>query len=146
MRAICFSSLAALLLGGCGTVPQTAGTPESDQYMVTSRRAYFYQFGPAQGSGPDFVLARGARVKMIKHDFGFSQIKTADGELGYVATSDVSLAPPEPPLASGTEKSRKSRAGSRPPSSLIQPNDSALPDGPQKYTPSPSQPAPSFRY
>lgn len=127
-------------------VPDTAGSPESDQYIVTARRAYFYQFGPAQGAGPDFVLARGARVKMIKRDFGFSQIKTADNELGYVATSDVSLAPPESRLASaGTQKTRKTRAGTRPPPGTVQPSD-ALPDGPMKYTPSPAQPAPSFRY
>jgi hypothetical protein len=142
-----------MLLGGCAgfDVPPTSATGAEELYMVTSRRAYFYQFGPAQGSGPDFVLARGQLVKMIKRDFGFSQIKTTDGDLGYVATSDVAPAPADVVRLAQQHQERQKKApktrsgGSRPPPSFAQPNDSALPDR-QTLLPSPGAPAPSFRY
>ena len=65
--------------------------------MVNSQRTLFYSFGPAQATGPDFALYHGQQVTMLSYDYGYSHIAIpATGQTGYVATEDLTPAPPGP--------------------------------------------------
>jgi hypothetical protein len=63
---------------------------------VANTRAPFYKYGPAQSFGADFSLLQGQRVTMNERSFGYSRVTTAEGITGYVATDQLTLAPPEP--------------------------------------------------
>lgn len=64
-------------------------TPIGDLWRVTADSTSFYRFGPQQPSGPDLALKKDTRVTMLKRSFGYSQVQTADKQVGYVGTSDL---------------------------------------------------------
>lgn len=103
--------------------------------MVTADRAPFYKYGPAQGFGPDFQLSSGERVTLLTRDLGFSQIRTARAQVGYVANEDIAPAPPVP----ATPPPPKIRIHSNQPEP-----DYPLP--PELEPPLPDLPVPKFRY
>ena len=76
---------------------QKGSLPTTDRYMITAMCTPFYHYGPAQGTGADFVLMKGQNVTLLKRSFGYSQIMTADGQSGYVATEDIGPAPTPTP-------------------------------------------------
>jgi hypothetical protein len=136
-RFLPFLGALGMVLSGCqaGLQP-SAGM---DNYMITAERSAFYKFGPAQAAGPDATLTKNQHVTLIRREFGYSRIRTEDGQLGYVATEDITRAPdptptPTPPRGSG----KKGRGGRL---TQDQPNDIALPQN----QPS-DNPAPGFRY
>src|SRR4051812_29569328 len=94
-------ALALYALGGCNQ-PQ----PKTTSYLVAPKTAEFYKYGPAQAFGADFALQRGARVTMVRRDFGFSQVRLEDGTIGYVATEDLKPAPTPPPTPRQRNPSR----------------------------------------
>lgn len=91
-----------LFAAGCATTPM----PRGSQMVITSP-AEFYRNGPAQdpgfalerstasmgGAGPDFQLESGAMVTVVQREFGFSKVRTAAGDVGYVANEQLRLAP-----------------------------------------------------
>ena len=80
---------------GANAAPITA-VPDNDRYKVTADTTGVFRYSPLQASGSDFDLKKNARLTMIKHGRGFCQIKTADGQVGYVGTEDIApLAPSE---------------------------------------------------
>lgn len=86
----------AALLGSCTSSPGPDFSGTGQKYIVTGKHAAFYRYGPAQALGPDFVLAEGRKVVLLKKEYGFSQIQTDDGHAGYVANEEIAPAPPEP--------------------------------------------------
>jgi hypothetical protein len=82
--------------------------PKTDHYLVKSAKSEFYKYGPAQANGADMAIERGTAVTMVRRDFGFSQIRLADGHIGYVATDDLKPppAPPPPPRPRGSSPRR----------------------------------------
>ena len=70
--------------------------PPGSRFLVSAQSAQFFKYGPAQSFGADFVLPKGQRVIMLDRSFGFSRVMTDDGISGWVASEELSPAPPEP--------------------------------------------------
>ena len=85
---------AMLLASGCATGP---GKNAGKTYAVTTPRALFYRYGPAQASGPDFALSLGERVTMLSYEYGYSQVTIPENNMtGWVPTDDLAPASPLP--------------------------------------------------
>ena len=120
--------------------------PTTDRFWVTASRTPFYHYGPAQATGADYVLIKGQNVTLVKRSFGFSQITTADGQSGYVATDDIVPAPaptptPKPSVVPENEYEHYFPAPARLPGDSITPLSLELPLG----LPTPIQNQPEFR-
>jgi hypothetical protein len=85
--------MAAGLLASCS---HDELVPPGSRFLVSAHSAQFYKYGPAQSFGADFVLPKGQRVIMLDRSFGFSRVMTEDGISGWVASEELSPAPPEP--------------------------------------------------
>jgi len=146
LRAGTFLCVLSALPIGC----TTGSTPAvGSRYVVTGSNAQFYKYGPAQSFGPDLVIPRGRKVTMLQRAFGYSRVTTDDGLTGYVATDDISLAPPEPPPPRATpiparvsQVQKRSNVHGTPGEPLFDVNDvpMPLPGDPVKKT------DPRFRY
>jgi hypothetical protein len=143
---ICTAALAA-----CATKPVAPGA----RYVVSAPKAFFYKYGPAQTTGPDFALKQGTKVTMLQMSFGFSRVMTDDGTSGFVASAEVKPAPPEPPASSGRLSGSGLRAllfPSRPKRSNVQPVpgsplfETSDPPLPLPENPEPPKPAPRFKF
>jgi hypothetical protein len=92
----CLRFLAALasavILAACAGGP---AVPPGASCEVTSARAPFYKYGPAQTFGADDMLTAGTRVTLIQRTMGFSRVMLATGMTGYVSNDDISPAAPE---------------------------------------------------
>lgn len=104
--AACGSFL--FFITGCTTEP----VPMGSRFVVAAPTAGFYQNGPAQAvdlninehtfandlanfqRGPDYRLAKGTAVTMLKREMGYSKVVTDDGVTGYVANENLKPAPP----------------------------------------------------
>jgi hypothetical protein len=54
-----------------------------------------YETGPQQLGMPDMNLEKGTLVRIVRKQFGYSLVKTADGNrLGWVANEDLGVVPP----------------------------------------------------
>ena len=147
-------SLAASIFGGCAA---SGPMPASDKFVVSKKAAQFYKYGPAQAFGPDFNLSEGQKVTMLQRQFGYSRIMLEDGTSGYVATEDLTPAPPEP-VARPTPKARWARgsgASSKPRQStfesiptdpLFDVNDVPVPLPDEEPATKPQQAAPDVRF
>ena len=139
--------LAAAALVSCAA--PKGPLPTTDRYMITAMRTPFYRYGPAQATGADFVLMKGQNVTLMKRSFGYSQIMTADGQSGYVATEDIGPAPaptprPKPkhvPIPE-SEYEQYLPPPDRFPGESVQPRELEPPRG----LPNPEPAQPSFRY
>ncbi len=92
---------AAVCNGGClnkgatannaGAAP-AAGAPvkNADRYKVTADTTPFYHYGPQQLNGSDEDLKKDTRITMLNRGRGYSQIRLASNETGYVGTEDIS--------------------------------------------------------
>jgi uncharacterized protein YgiM (DUF1202 family) len=94
LTAVLCLLLATAWLCACETTGGAVVPPGS--VYVANTRAPFYKYGPAQSFGADFSLLQGQRVTMNERSFGYSRVTTAEGITGYVATDQLTLAPPEP--------------------------------------------------
>ena len=83
-----------IFAAGCSS---TGGGTASQVGHYTVRVATpMFRYGPAQSFGPDFSLAQGQHVIMLRKEFGYSRVMTDDGQSGYVASEDLVVAPPPP--------------------------------------------------
>ena len=137
----------ALLAGLSACSTPTGPLPDTDRYWITAARTPFYHYGPAQATGADFVLMKGQNVTLMKRSFGYSQITTADGQSGYVATDDIGPAPaptptpkPKPRAIPETEYEHYFPAPERLPGDSVRPRDLETPQG------LPAPMVPGFRY
>jgi len=98
----------ALLLAGCTAGKAPVASQEAAQaggekwYVVSARQAPFYEFGPAQPSGPSFGLPQGEYLQLLKREIGFSRVRLENGQEGYVANDFIREAPRGPSLFSVT--------------------------------------------
>lgn len=54
-----------------------------------------YETGPQQLGMPDLNLEKGTLVRIVRKQFGYSLVKTVDGNrLGWVANEDLGVSPP----------------------------------------------------
>ena len=54
-----------------------------------------YETGPQQLGMPDVNLEKGTLVRIVRKQFGYSLVKTVEGNrLGWVANEDLRVAPP----------------------------------------------------
>lgn len=115
---------------GSGSAVQTGNLAGGELYAsITRAGAPFYQYGPAQPSGPDFHLDRGDLVKLVRKESGFSQVQLEGGQNGYIANSYLAAADaPSPPPAPAVEMAETV----------------ALPSEPSR-SPQPPSPTPVFR-
>jgi hypothetical protein len=88
--------VAGFLAGGCSlTRKNIFGSSDGAQiYSVTKEKAPFYKFGPQQGNGPDTELPRDTLMTLIRPSFGYCKVHLANGQEGYVAREDITIAPP----------------------------------------------------
>lgn len=128
--------MTAALLVSCAA-PGPA--PTTDRFMVTAMRTPFYRYGPAQATGADFALLKGQNVTLLNRTFGFSQVMTADGQSGYVATEDIGPAA----AATPTPAPKPGKSSLTPKGPVKKWEDPVYTDPPQGL---PDQPAPTFRY
>ncbi len=149
--------------GATPTPVATAPAPPSpplppDLFKVYTDRAAFYANGPQQPGGPSLSLKRGDRVTLLKRGFGFSQVKLADQQVGYIGTEDLAKVTPEeyaaeqarlaPPIPASPLAGRSFfRPGGVPRPQLPPSIDADLPraDGPAPK-PEPPEATPKFRY
>jgi len=97
-RAIQSGAL-AVLLTGCATGPVL---PPGAAVEVSSARAPFYKYGPAQTFGADDMLPQGTRLTLLQRSMGFSRVMQLNGQTGYIANEDISPVAPEPKPKPGT--------------------------------------------
>lgn len=112
-----------LALSGCSS---TGATSQVGHYVVRVPQSPMFRYGPAQSFGPDFSLQQGQHVVMLKREYGYSRVMTDDGQSGYVATEDLTPAPP-PTVAkpSGGNRGLLARAGALPPRGTARPGISS---------------------
>jgi hypothetical protein len=65
------------------------GLVQGKRCVVAVEHTPFYRYGPAQSFGPDFQLLRGNTILLLQRGFGFSQVLTDAGVVGFVPTEDL---------------------------------------------------------
>ena len=103
-------AMASGLLAGCSREL----APPGSRFLVSAQSAQFYKYGPAQSFGADFVLPKGQRVIMLDRSFGFSRVMTEDGISGWIASEELTAAPPEPRRAAAKGGRRGIAGGGSP--------------------------------
>jgi hypothetical protein len=97
---------AATMLSACQARrpdPQAAGyaavsaAVTGEDLRITVRdNVPLYGTGPQQFTMPDASLQKGTLVRVVRKQFGFSLVETADGsQIGWVANDDLAVASPE---------------------------------------------------
>jgi hypothetical protein len=89
-----FLALAALALAGCAG--PTFAPDVAPEYVAIRDRTPLYRYGPQQGGAPEAQVAKDDRVRMLRHELGYSLVQIPDGMTGYVANEDLAPAPPLP--------------------------------------------------
>lgn len=69
---------------------------EEKWYVVSVKQAPFYEFGPAQATGPSFGVKEGDYLMLLKREPGFSRVRLEDGQEGYIANDFIKEAPNGP--------------------------------------------------
>jgi hypothetical protein len=149
-----------VLIALCGTSCSTpdSGAPAASNsgqyYIVSSKKALFYRYGPQQASGPDGKVPLGTLMTLIRPAFGYSKVQLLTGLQGYVATQDIQPAPPKVvqerinpnrPLAGMSESNRHLRFHDNIVDPRLLPPPPPLPEDQPEPTPIPgteSSPAP----
>jgi hypothetical protein len=70
--------------------------PGNDLRVAVQDNVPLYRSGPQQLTGPDAHLNKGTLVRVVRKQFGYSLVETADGDRGgWVANEALGVAPPE---------------------------------------------------
>ena len=142
-----------------GAVTDASGHP---YYVVKADFTPLFRTGPQQPNGPDQSLPKNTLAALLRKSFGYSRVQLENGLIGYVATEDLRLAPPErvaPPAPVPTVRSENNTENN---SAIVEhysaekaeqsaatstSNAEALPDLPEpQLEPDPSIDKPDFRY
>lgn len=75
--------------GPASATAAVASNSGEDLYRVNADTTSFFKNGPQQPSGPDLALKKDTRVVMLKRNFGYSQVRTSDNQVGYIGTVDL---------------------------------------------------------
>jgi hypothetical protein len=93
------------MLSGCQehVDPKVAGAAvvSQDYRVAVKDKVPLYAAGPGQFTPPDQLLRKDDVVWVLKKEIGFSLIQTSEGQVGWVPTEDLSVAPAETVLAAG---------------------------------------------
>jgi hypothetical protein len=78
--------VAVMLLAGC-----SAPTPQNSSqiYEVAAPKTLFYHLDPRLVNEADGTLGLGTIVTIVGRQFGFSRVRLADGDVGFVPTRDL---------------------------------------------------------
>ncbi len=79
-----------------GCAGSTFAPDAAPEYLVVRDKTPLYRYGPQQGGAPENWLRKDERVRMLRHEFGFSFVQSGDTQTGYVANEDLAIAPPLP--------------------------------------------------
>ena len=83
------ATTAANAANNAAPLPVSGTVSNADRYKVTADTTSFFRYGPQQLNGSDLDLKKEARITMVKRGRGYSQIRMADGQVGYVGTEDI---------------------------------------------------------
>ena len=99
------------LWAGCETSDPTnrAAASGTKFFIVKVASTPFYRFGPSQSTGPDITLPKDTLVTLVRPSFGWSKVKLASGDQGYVANDDLTIASPATIAAVNAPPARRSR-------------------------------------
>jgi hypothetical protein len=94
IAVIALVALTAMASSGCARwfARHSTGTTHDAVFVVTAEKTAFYRYGPQQGQGPDQDLQKDTLVTLIRHAFGYSKVRLADGQQGFVANDDLTRA------------------------------------------------------
>jgi hypothetical protein len=71
-------------------------TTRADQRVAVRDGVPVYEFGPQQLTKPNTILNKGVLVRVVQKRFGYTLVESAEGNrLGWVASEDLGVAPPE---------------------------------------------------
>ena len=70
-------------------LPTNGAVSAADRWKVTADTTSFFRYGPQQLNGSDLELKKETRITMVKRGHGYSQIRMADNQTGYVGTEDI---------------------------------------------------------
>jgi hypothetical protein len=138
----------AICLGACSSTHNNPVTKANSgkMFAVTAPETSFFRYGPQQGNGPDETLPKDTLVTLIRPSFGYCKVQLAKGGAeGYVASEDISPAPPTllaalnppPPLPESTSETENfDMQSSEPPPSETLP-DPDLPPAAAEPSPEP---------
>jgi hypothetical protein len=113
------------ILTGCQAMidPKTAGATAAaaatgqDHLVAIKDKVPLYVLGPQQLAAPDHLLNKNDLVRVIKAQLGFTLVQTSEGQVGWVPTEDLTVAPAEILLSAGlayeAPSSRPERAPTR---------------------------------
>ena len=91
----CLAILVAFSSGCSSTGTHAVAKSDGKVYTVTALNADFFRVSPRQGNGPDRTLPQNTLVRLIRPSWGYSKVQVLDdNQQGYVATDDISAAPP----------------------------------------------------
>ena len=93
----------------------------SDRYKVTADTAPFFHYGPQQLNGSDLDLKKETRITMVSHGRGYSQIRLADGQTGYVGTEDIAPLDANEIAAEDAQLAAAAAAAAAPPGAMSGP-------------------------
>jgi hypothetical protein len=94
MAIIALVALTTIASSGCTRwfSRHSASARHDAVFVVTAEKTAFYRYGPQQGQGPDRELEKNTPVTLIRHAFGYSKVRLADGHQGFVANDDLARA------------------------------------------------------
>jgi hypothetical protein len=103
-----FAIVTSILTGCHATIdPKTAGATAAaaatgQDYLVAIKdEVPLYALGPQQLAAPDHLLNKNDLVRVVKTQLGFTLVQTAEGQVGWVPTEDLTAAPAETLLGAG---------------------------------------------
>jgi hypothetical protein len=97
------------ILSGCQlhVDPKTAGASAAaaatgeDYQVAVKDNVPLYAAGPGQFTPPDQILNKDDVVWAVKKQVGFTLVQTPTGQVGWVPTEDLSIAPSKTLIATG---------------------------------------------
>jgi hypothetical protein len=97
----CTTTIFGACSQGARSDPETAAyaavsaATGGDVQVAVRDNVPLYETGPQQLGIPDMNLKKGTLVRIVQKQFGYSLVRTVDGDqLGWVANEDLGVVPP----------------------------------------------------
>ena len=122
------SMIALELCGGCESTNSVkrAAASGAKFFVVKGESTPFYRLGPAYGS--DMTLPKDTLVTLVRPEMGFSKIKLASGDQGFVPNEDLTIASSAAIAAVNPPSVRRPRRIQVDPDPSFSPPEESLPD------------------
>ncbi len=143
--------LCVALLASCASRGRNPVVKENKGkiFAVTADQTTFYRFGPQQGNGPDQTLPKDTLMTLIRPSFGYCKVHLMAGAEGFVASEDISPAPPtllaalNPPDTSRPEAENFDMQSSEPPPPETLPDPDLPPTSAESLSSAPASAEPA---